>query len=329
MTELIPMPTQEEDPTPSDAGLSLDVLLPTYKRPDLLQRTLRSLAAAPRPAGLAVQVWVVDNNSHDATPDVVAEYREKFPVPLHYIAETVQGLSPAMNAGIRASSGDLIGLINDDEEIDEHWYEVIQRIFTTTGYSFLGGPYIPRWGGEKPEWVVPEFGAVVGWVEAGGLPREYGDGFHGILMSGNAIVRRSAFEKVGLYDVALGRTNEGLLSCEDEDMFGRLLSAGLRGLYSPELIIHHYVPPERLTQRYHRQWCWGQGISKGVLARTRSSGVVEVMGIPRWQIRQAFSGLVRAAKGKMGLAPQAAAFEGELRVWSLIGYINGRYFRKP
>ncbi|HWF45704.1 MAG TPA: glycosyltransferase [Bryobacteraceae bacterium] len=306
--------------------LALDVLLPTYKRPELLQRTLASLAAAARPQGLTVKVWVVDNNSQDSTPDVVAELRKQFPVPLHYIAETVQGLSPAMNAGIRASSGDLIGLINDDEEIDTHWYEIIHRVFTSTSYSFLGGPYIPRWGGEKPAWVVPEFGAVVGWVEAGDEPREYGDGFHGILMSGNAIVRRPVYEKVGLYDVALGRTNKGLLSCEDEDMFGRLLAAGFRGLYSPELIIHHYVPPERLTRRYHRQWCWGQGISKGVLARSRPSSVVEVLGIPRWQIRQALGGLVRAARGKVGLAPAAAAFEGELRVWSLAGYIHGRYF---
>ncbi|HEX4231975.1 MAG TPA: glycosyltransferase [Bryobacteraceae bacterium] len=308
--------------------LQLDVLLPTYQRPELLLRTLASLAAAPRPEGLAVQVWVVDNNSRDSTPDVVAEQQKQFPIPLHYIVETVQGLSPAMNAGIRASSGDLIGLINDDEEIDVHWYEVIHRIFTSTGYSFLGGPYIPRWGGERPEWVVPEFGSVVGWVEAGDKPREYGDGFHGILMSGNAIVRRPVYEKAGLYNVALGRTNKGLLSCEDEDMFGRVLAAGFRGLYSPELIIHHYVPPERLTRRYHRKWCWGQGISKGVLARTRSSGVVEVLGIPRWQIRQGLGGLVRAAKGKVGWAPAAESFEGELRVWSLAGYIHGRYFWK-
>lgn len=312
----------------SDQKLTLDVVLPTYKRPDLLQRTLTSLAAAACPKGLAVQVWVVDNNSHDTTPEVVAENRKDFPVPLHYVAETVQGLSPAMNRGIRESTGDLIGLINDDEEVDSRWYEVIHRIFTSTDYSFLGGPYIPRWGGEKPEWVMPEFGSVVGWVEAGDVPREYGPGFHGILMSGNAIVRRAVYEKVGLYDVALGRTNKGLLSCEDEDMFERLLKAGFCGLYCPELIIHHYVPPERLTRRYHRQWCWGQGISKGVLARTRPSGVVEILGIPRWQIRQAAGGMLRALKGKVGLAPAAAGFEGELRVWSLAGYINGRHFWK-
>ncbi|MGC2661367.1 MAG: glycosyltransferase [Bryobacteraceae bacterium] len=327
MTELMPMVVSEESALP-DAGLSLDVILPTYKRPELLKRTLTSLGAAPCPKGLTVQVWVIDNNSHDTTPEVVSEYQKDFPFPLHYRVETVQGLSPAVNAGIRAGKGDLVGMINDDEEVDARWYEVIHRIFTTTGYSFVGGACIPRWGGEKPEWVMPEFGGIVGWIEAGDLPREYGPGFHGILNGGNAVVRREVFDKIGLYNTALGRTNKGLLSCEDEEMFERLMASGFRGVYSPDLIILHYVPPERLTRRYHRRWSWGQGISKGVLARTRPSGVVEVMGIPRWQIRQAMGGLVRAVKGKLGLAPPTAAFEGELRVWNLAGYINGRHFYK-
>lgn len=325
MTELMPMVAGEESAL-TDSRLSLDVILPTYKRPELLKRTLTSLAVAPCPKDLAVQVWVIDNNSHDETPDVVSEFQRGFPHPLHYIVETVQGLSPAVNAGIRAGKAALIGMLNDDEEVDTHWYEVIHRIFTTSDYSFLGGPYIPRWGGEKPDWVLQELGSIVGWVEAGDQPREYGPGFHGNLNGGNAVVKRSVFDKIGLYNTALGRTDKGLLSCEDEEMFERLLAGGFRGLYSPDLIILHYVPPERLTRRYHRQWSWGQGISKGVLARTRRSGVVEVMGIPRWQIRQAAGGLMRAVKGRLGLAPPSAAFEGELRVWNLAGYINGRHF---
>jgi hypothetical protein len=68
-----------------------------------------------------------------------------------------------------------------------------------------------------------------------------------MLMGGNAVVKRSALETVGLYNTSLGRTDKGLLSCEDEDMFHRLLANGFNGMYVPDFFIYHYVPRERMT----------------------------------------------------------------------------------
>ncbi|MFL6353767.1 MAG: hypothetical protein ACJ74Z_18225 [Bryobacteraceae bacterium] len=55
---------------------------------------------------------------------------------------------------------------------------------------------------------------------------------------------------------------------------------------------------------------------------------LEVFRIPRWRIRHASAGLVRTIKGRLRLASPALAFQGELRLWDLAGYINGRLFRK-
>ena len=52
-------------------------------------------------------------------------------------------------------------------------------------------------------------------------------------MGGNAVIRRSMLEKVGPYKTWLGRTDKGLLSGEDEDMYHRLLAAGARGFTYP------------------------------------------------------------------------------------------------
>jgi glucosyl-dolichyl phosphate glucuronosyltransferase len=102
-----------------------------------------------------------------------------------------------------------------------------------------------------------------------------------MLMGGNAVIKRSALAMVGPYNVGLGRTDKGLLSCEDEDMFHRLLANGFKGEYIPDLVIYHYVPRERMTRQYHRRWCWGRGTSMGMLARTRTPDVVELFRIPR------------------------------------------------
>jgi glycosyltransferase involved in cell wall biosynthesis len=47
------------------------VIVPTYNRQDLLPQALNSVFAAEVPAGVQVTVMVVDNNSTDATLDVV------------------------------------------------------------------------------------------------------------------------------------------------------------------------------------------------------------------------------------------------------------------
>lgn len=308
--------------------LTLDVILPTFNRATLLPKTLDSLMNAKRPQGLGITVYVVDNNSKDNTAEVVQGYQRRFPVSLRYVLETEQGSSPALNAGIRAGTGDLIGMINDDEEVDIHWFEVIHEFFSNSSFDFAGGPYQPNWGAEKPDWISKESGGIVGWVDAGDVRREYGDGFGGMLMGGNAIIRRNVLDQVGLYDVTLGRTDKGLGCYEDEHMYRRLIAGGFKGMYLPELIIYHFIPPERMTREYHRKWCWGLGNSMAVLARMQKSDVPELFGIPRWQIRHAAIGLLRALKGSVGLESSRAAFEGELRVWTLAGLINGKLFRK-
>jgi glycosyltransferase involved in cell wall biosynthesis len=306
---------------------SLDVILPTFNRATLLPKTLDSLMAATIPAGLAITVYVIDNNSKDKTPEVVRDYQKRFPIPLRYVFETQQGLSAALNAGIRAGTGDIVAMINDDEEIDRRWYEVIEE-FGNSPYDFAGGPYQPNWEVEKPDWISKEAGGIVGWVDAGDTRQEYGPQFNGILMGGNVVIRRRVLDQVGLYDVTLGRTDKGLAGFEDEHMYRRLLAAGLRGIYLPELIIYHFIPAKRMTRKYHRQWCWGLGNSMAVLNRLQRPAGPLLFGLPRWQFRHAAIGLMRALKGLFGLESAQAAFQGELRVWTLAGFIYAKLFHK-
>src|ERR1041385_188390 len=295
--------------------MQLDVVIPTYNRSALLKKAVDSLLRARVPAGLSVRIIAVDNNSTDDTKAVIID------LAVSYVFEKQQGRSPALNAGIAAATGDLIGFIDDDEEIAEPCYETILSVFTNDEVDFIGGPYVPRFEGDVPEWLPKDYTAVVGIVDGGDKVVPFDDSYPGILMGGNAVFRREVLQRVGPYSTALGRSGTRLLSCEDEDMYQRLRAAGARGLYLPQLIVYHFIPRERLTKRYHRSWCFWQSVSSAVLDRIRPQPIPYVMGVPRYFYGRALRGMFRVADRE-----PASRFSNELSLWELAGFFYGKHF---
>ena len=88
--------------------MKFSVIIPTYNRSGELQETLRSLS------GVSLiersEVIVIDNNSGDDTPEVVARVRETFPGELVYLFEGEQGKPAALNTGIAPGVGGCTGL---------------------------------------------------------------------------------------------------------------------------------------------------------------------------------------------------------------------------
>jgi glycosyltransferase involved in cell wall biosynthesis len=311
--------------------MTLDVILPTFNRQELLARALDSLQRARVPPGIDVRVLVVDNGSTDGTRALVRKHGPKFDARLEYLFVPTPGKPHALNAGIAATAGTLIGLIDDDEEVEAGWFECIAREFTSQEVDFIGGKCLPLWGASPPPWFGEHYRGVVGWVDPGPEPRTMDADYPGILMGGNAVIRRTALERAGRYSTALNRNGTTLLGCEDEDMYHRLLAVGARGRYVPGLIIYHHVPASRLQKRYFRRWCFWRGVSLGVMDRDRPAPVTYFAGVPRYTIGRAVRGGVRNAAGFLGLATAsdpARRFEHELAWWDLAGFIWGKHVRR-
>ncbi|MDQ3817929.1 MAG: hypothetical protein M3362_09575, partial [Acidobacteriota bacterium] len=206
----------------------------------------------------------------------------------------------------------------------------IQRAFSQGDVDFIGGPYKPRWGATPPDWLPKDYPAVIGWIEAGSQVRVYGKDYDGVLMGGNAIIRRAVLERVGGYSVSLGPVGERILAAEDEDMTERLLAAGARGLYLPDLVIYHYIPPERLTKRYHRRWCFWRAVSQGIRDREQRAPVAYLLGVPRYLYGMAARALLRKMKAILARGKDPAArFSDELSFWNLAGFFYGKHFYRP
>lgn len=305
--------------------MTLDVVVPTYNRSALLRKTILSLLRAWRPKDLGITIIVVDNNSSDDTRDVVRELQQDASLPLRYVLEATQGSSAARNAGIAHGQGELVGFVDDDEEIEGGWFLTIAREFAQPSIEFIGGPCLLNREVQLPDWMPPGYHAAVGVIIAKSRS-PYGPNHNGILNGGNAVLRRTVFDRIGVFSPRLGRSAKNLLSEEDADLFRRLQAAGLQGTYVPELIIFHHLHEHRLTRGYHRRWAYWRAVSQGVLDREIRETVSYFLGVPRYKIGRAFRGLLQLPNDRFAKGNKAFAFADELACWDLAGFIYGKYF---
>ena len=280
--------------------MQLELIIATYNRVGLLKDCLESVLKARVPVGLDVTVWVVDNNSTDGTKKLVSGYLtlgsgKKF----RYIFAGRPGKAAALNDAIGQTSGELVGFIDDDEQLDSAWFETLYKEFSADpALGFIGGPYLGNFEHKPPSWLPNLYNGAVGVQvrpeETGNtVTRQmYREGNPGQLMGGNAVIRRPALEQVLPYPETLGKIGSKIRSGEDEVVYHRLLSAGIKGMVVPELIIYHWVPSSRMTKKYYRKWVVGRGIAQGFQLRERGFFETALLGVPRYRFRVAAASLL-------------------------------------
>jgi GT2 family glycosyltransferase len=112
----------------------VDVVMVTYGRSDLVRKSLGSLLASS-PAGL-LRMTVVDNNSPDETPDVVAA---EFPQVRLFRRTDNPGFSVANNQALKLATAPFVLLLNPDTEV--YWPTIehlIERLEDDTTIGMIG-----------------------------------------------------------------------------------------------------------------------------------------------------------------------------------------------
>jgi glycosyltransferase involved in cell wall biosynthesis len=306
----------------------LDLIIPTWRRPALLRAALESVARADPPRTMTVEVVVVNNDDDPELPGLDAALAS-MPFRTSVLHEPTPGKSSALNAAIARSTADYVGLIDDDEEIDRSWFRIVERALGERPLDFLGGRALPLRQRDLPSWLPANYPAVLGMVDGGPEERPYGPDFPGIMSGGNAVIARTMFARIGGFSVDLGpRADRRLFSCEDEDMYWRLVDAGAQGRYVPDLVVYHYIHPERLRKRYYRSWSFWNSASKGVLSRRRRSPLPSVAGVPRYLYGEALAGLADWVRTLRSRRADSRRFSAELTLWHLAGRLYGRHFAR-
>src|SRR5262245_24146840 len=307
------------------------VLICTYNRAELLGETLDSLALS-RTHELSWNVIVVDNNSTDATRDVVASRMLTFPVELRYLFEQRQGKSNALNTGLAGTRAELIVFTDDDVRVGEGWLEEACRpLLVDPSIDYTGGKVLPLWDSPCPPWLDQtrsDLWGTLAILDYGPEPFIFEERRR-VPLGANMAVRRRLVERIGGFDPALGRRGRSLLGQEQAEFFCRSRAIGARGLYVPQMSLGHHVPAHRLTRAYFREWWYWKGVSRARLEQRHAvtelgvdlTTVPRIAGVPRFMFGSAVRDLRRWALALV-TCDRIARMRHEAMLYYFLGYVN-------
>ncbi len=298
----------------------LSIIIATYNRGEKLARTLRSLAAQTLPAG-EWEAVVVNNNSTDDTPGVFARFTgaEGRDLNIRMVEETRQGLSWARNRGLAEARGEIIVMIDDDEEVNPGFLAAYLDFFTEHPAAVAaGGPMVACYEDRRPRWMSHYTEALAAsTIDLGPRVRRFPRGRYPI--GGNMAFRREVIERVGAFDTALGRTGQNLLGGEEKEFFARVTASGGEIWWVPGAVVQHLIPPSRVTEAHFRK------LSRmvGVTARTISHGRVAYARALTAEAVKWGATLVLAAWFTLTFRPSKARYLIIMRREITIGLLSG------
>jgi glycosyltransferase involved in cell wall biosynthesis len=95
--------------------MRVSVVIPTFNRAGLLRKTVPALASQKTTGDMSYEVIFVSNGSSDDSDAILKEAVARFPEKLRYFyIDPTGGPSAPRNVGIRAASGDVVIILDDD-----------------------------------------------------------------------------------------------------------------------------------------------------------------------------------------------------------------------
>ena len=319
---------------------AVSVLICTYNRAAHLREALAALSDMTPPHECDVEIVVVDNNSTDNTPRVIADAARCSRFPIVALHETRQGKGFALNRGLEVLRGDVVALTDDDVWPDGEWLRRIVERFRERDVTFVFGKVLPRWGAlPPPELLTTRAQCIWGplaLVDYYPEPTEYLPGNTGqrLPIGANMAVTRAALVAIGGWRADLGKVDNTLTSGEDHEVFCRLRRLDLyRGLYDPDILVRHYVPARRLTRQYFREWFFWSGKTHALMLGDLYPDLdlthsMRIGGLPRFLWRQSFQQLLRWFAACRPGTPALEVLIQELLVWQHCGLIVGCWKRR-
>lgn len=269
------------------------IIVPTLRRPDSLERALRSLFAQTCVGDRISEIVVVDNDPAGSAGHGVEALRALAPWPLVYVHAPRPGVATARNAGLAATRAPLIAFLDDDEAASPRWLAALLKAQEATGADAVFGPITGRAPEARP-WLKPyleRFFGRDGPERTGLIDTPYGCG-------NSLMVRATALPGATPFDAASDQTGG-----EDDALFAALHARGGRFGWAAEAMVEEFAPAHRATLKYAlaRAFAYGQGPSQTAAASRDWPAVLRWMVIGAgqtvvWGVGAAVLTLIRSPK---------------------------------
>lgn len=246
------------------------IIVPTLRRPESLERALRSLFQQTRVADRVSEIVVVDNDPLGSATGRVETLRTLSPWPLVYVHAPNPGVATARNAGLAATKAPLIAFLDDDEAAAPGWLAALLEAQAETGADAVFGPITGRAPTAKP-WLKPHlerFFGREGPDQTRLIDEPYGCG-NSLMVRATALPGSDPFN-----------TDADQAGGEDDALFAALHARGGRFGWAADAWVEEFAPAHRATLTYAlaRAFAYGQGPSQTAAAARNWAGVL------RWMI---------------------------------------------
>lgn len=232
----------------------VSVIICCYNSASRIKETLRHLSLQKTDCDLEWEVIVVDNASTDNTEQFVHEYWNGLnsKIALRIVSEPVPGLSIARTKGIKESKYNILIFCDDDNWLVSNYIQLAHTIINgNERIGALGGRGMVKCDGILPSW----FDSYSGYFACTAQGDKFGNitENRGYLFGAGLILRKEALltiGKLGLKPILSDRKGNRLTSGGDVELCFQLRLSNWELWYHPDLVFYHFMPQNRLSERY-------------------------------------------------------------------------------
>jgi GT2 family glycosyltransferase len=210
--------------------LKTSIIIATHARPASVARLVESLAPQIRPG--EDELIIAENG----TPQ--PSQLNEAPVEMDHLHDPRPGKCRIQNRAIQRAEGEIIVCLDDDLVVALDYVVEVERFFDThPEFAAMKGRTLPA------EDLLKKVGPTAVYLD---LPIvDHGDDVIEVrgVIGANMAFRKSALDKVGLFDERLGPGAAG--HEEETEMSQRLRRAGYKIGYAPRALVYHEVDPAR------------------------------------------------------------------------------------
>ena len=232
--------------------LNVSLYIPVYNGESTIESVLKSvLKLNPAPD----EIIVVNDGSSDRTKEILQNYKNQINIidnPLN------MGLAYSRNVGVSKSKHESIAALDADVEVDHNWLRDLFEIKAKYESSVCGGTLIEKYKDKN----IYNF-----WRHIHATQNNYGpkdiENLGKPLAGSNTLISKSAWEKVGGYEIQYKTNGEDTTFCQ------KLLSNNYKISYSSKAKAFHLRNDnlKSLVNSVRRAYIYGAGLKKPTLMR--------------------------------------------------------------
>ena len=118
-------------------SLKISIITVSFNSEKTIQDTIESVLSQTYSN---IEYIIIDGSSNDKTVDIVKSFGSKID---YFVSEEDHGIYDGMNKGIRASTGDIIGILNSDDTYpDNGIIEDVVYAFNSNNFDTLFGDLV-------------------------------------------------------------------------------------------------------------------------------------------------------------------------------------------